>query len=280
MNEARVKVPHEWRCIRFVKRLEGDGVTRPLLCQALSESTGARVDVVVKVRTPDTPFGHNGATSLASELVCAILAAALELPVPEFGVISLNGALAEGIVDAEVAALVRRNEGANFATVYQRSYAPLAPLFSTTGKALIEALESVVTYDAAVFNGDRDQCNPNLLWGGDDLLMIDHSLAMPIHLWRDEQLEASPIMSVARLKDHVSHSSLLGRKRKFELVIERWLQAFTDRDFDAIVELVPKEWETRAGDLDKIVKFLKNRSRRFKDIQQRLRHATMKKEAL
>src|SRR5690625_2513740 len=191
MEETLIQAARTWRCIRYIKRVEGSGATRPMLCQAVDNSSGERIDVVLKVRVPDSRHGHYGPTSLAAELICAMLAQALSLPVPEYGIISIDPALAEVIDDQGIARIFRENAGKNFATKYHPSFAVLEPFFETQNKALRDLLEDVMAYDASVFNCDRMSFNPNILWRGSSLELIAPALALPVRRRSERERERS-----------------------------------------------------------------------------------------
>jgi hypothetical protein len=62
-----------------------DGKTRPLLVFGLNDSD--RTKLVLKLRHPESPVGHFGPSSLARELICAVLARRLGLPVPDYAIV-------------------------------------------------------------------------------------------------------------------------------------------------------------------------------------------------
>src|SRR5689334_16239268 len=83
-SNGRVTVEEPLRLVFFEYRDElPGGLTRPLLVAAMDEA-GNEKKVVLKVREPDVREGHFRGTSLASELICAVLARGLDIPVPDY----------------------------------------------------------------------------------------------------------------------------------------------------------------------------------------------------
>ena len=59
---------------------------------------------------------------------------------------------------------------------------------------VINQLEGVVSFDAKVLNGDRTAQKPNLLVQGNQLLLIDHSLALPVHIPGNLTRDPNPLL--------------------------------------------------------------------------------------
>lgn len=262
-----------WQCVRIKQRLEGDGVTKPLLCAAVNSRTNMRETVVVKVRNPDSEHGHNGPSSLASELICSIVAKKMGLPVPEFGIIEIPKQLSQVVEMDDVKLLIENNSGKNFATVYCSGYALYEPCFKSKRNALADIFEEVLGFDATVLNADRLECNPNLLWKPGELMMIDHSLALPLNR---SGVTCSTVLPNVELSDHVSVRQL--KKKKSDLThhrfFERWGLEFKDVDFEDVCRMVPEEWETSPGDLQRVVDFLNGRVNYLDKVRESVQEAT------
>ena len=130
-------------------------------------------EFVVKLR-------HNveaGNSAMLRELVANLLADELGLVVPEPAIIRLEADLAGSIVHEPVAESVRGSIGLNFGSknltggyVTWPNNKPIPPL-------LKEAATDVFTFDALIHNPDRRRDNPNILWKGDQIALIDHESA-------------------------------------------------------------------------------------------------------
>jgi hypothetical protein len=90
-----LQAPLNLSCFEYRRHLKG-GVTNPLLVAA-RDASGESVEVVLKVRKPESRAGHFGATSLACELICAILARSIELSVPDYAVVEVPRELISAI---------------------------------------------------------------------------------------------------------------------------------------------------------------------------------------
>lgn len=261
-----------WNCVRIKQRLEGDGVTKPLLCAAVNTQTKMRETVVVKVRNPDSVYGHDGPSSLASELICSVIAKRMGLPVPDFGIIDIPKQLSQVVEEDDVKLLIENNSGKNFATVYCHGYALYEPCFKAARHALADVFEEVLGFDSTVLNADRIECNPNLLWRPGGLVMIDHSLALQSSR---AGVTCSTVLPRHELGDHVSVRQL---KKEIGLThhrfFERWNLEFKDIDFEDVCRMVPEEWETRPGDLQRVIDFLNGRRNHFEKIQRSIQEVT------
>ncbi len=261
--------PLKLTCFEYRRRLEG-GVTRPLLMAAADE-TGKEHQVVLKVRRPDVRDGHFEGTSLACELICSILARAIGLAVPDYAIVEVPAVLLQypqAVPDEKVRQLLKANIGPNFGSSYQEaafSWSPSSAAQITT--ELIGFLADVLTFDAAVLNGDRTGAKPNLLWNGKQPLLIDHSYALPIHTADEATLVSSPLFPESHVRAHCAFNTLSGRGSEFKSLIEMWQALISDGDLRQLRALIPSTWEKRVGDLDKIFRFLSARPTRFADIQ-------------
>ncbi len=261
--------PLKLTCFEYRRRLEG-GVTKPLLMAAVDDA-GKEHQVVLKVRQPDVRDGHFEGTSLACELICAMLARAIGLDVPDYAIVEVPAALLQypqAVPDERVRRLLKANLGPNFGTIYQEaahSWHPSRAALLTT--ELLSLLANVLTFDATVINGDRTGAKPNLLWNGKQVLLIDHSYALPIHTADEATLAASPLFPESKVRAHCTFDILSGKGSGFARLLASWQAMVSDSDLQQLRALIPATWEKRAGDLDRIFRFLAARPARFVDIQ-------------
>ena len=154
---------HYIEAVEIIRRLEG-GMTRPFLCRASDE----KYYVVKGLELP--PFER------LAELLCARLAAAFGLPVPEHGVIYIDQGLTRYFPEARSSL----GEGDCFALGYLHNASDL--VFSQIGQIPIELQQAVYVFDYWVGNSDRQlTCyggRPNLMMKADgSLSLIDHNQA-------------------------------------------------------------------------------------------------------
>lgn len=117
-----------------------------------------------------------GARALVAELVAGELARALGLPVPELVIVELDPAVGRNEGDPEIRALLCASAGDNAGL----AFLPGALNFDPAARPAIEPASAaqIVAFDAFAQNMDRTAKNPNLLWSGARLWLIDHGAAM------------------------------------------------------------------------------------------------------
>jgi hypothetical protein len=249
-------------CTEYRVRLTNGSLSQPLIVGA-EDDTGTMREVVLKVRTPDRGV-HFGPTSLACELICAILARALNLPVPQYAIVEIPPNFPDVVPDPDIKNLLAANIGENFATIYQHGYSIWFPAMPKSSSVL-DDLEEFVGFDTVVLNHDRTAQKPNLLVKGEDFMLIDHSLALhPL-------LPANYLMDAARVLKHCSARVLYQKSRKYEEPGQRWKVQIGTSDLDRLRSLIPTSWETKPGELDKIFDFLSQRPLIFSHNSQHLR---------
>jgi hypothetical protein len=119
-----------------------------------------------------------GRKALIAEVICASLARACGLAVPELVTVDLDPALAPGEPDQEIQDLLRASDGLNLGV----DFLPGALDFEVGAATVDAALAGrIIWFDALIANADRSWRNPNmLLWHG-TLYLIDHGAALTFH---------------------------------------------------------------------------------------------------
>jgi hypothetical protein len=122
-----------------------------------------------------------GPKALAAEVICAGLAAALELPVPDLVTVELDPVLAANEPDEEVQALLRSSPGSNLGVDFLPGALDLDP---EAFQVSAEFAGRVLWFDALVGNVDRSWRNPNLLFWHGRPYLIDHGATLTFaHNW-------------------------------------------------------------------------------------------------
>jgi hypothetical protein len=240
------------------------------------DEQGFRRKVVLKLRKPESSVGdgHWEGTSLACELACSMMARAIGLGVPDYYIVNVSRDLLSCLPDRQVRDLLSRNLGENYGSEYKESMGLWDPDTRKRAPALLQRLEDVLSFDAAVINGDRKHEKPNLLWRKDEMLLIDHSLALPVHLWDDATIAESPLFPRDEIRQHCAFQAMRARRRVFERVYGSWNVDLDDTEIAAIRNAIPASWERQTGDLDKIFRFLSDRPGRFLEMSADLREVT------
>lgn len=250
----------------------GRGVTQARYATARDEAGGSH-RIILKLRRPPTPNGNFGATSLAAELLFAVLARGLGLNVPDYAIADLSVIIANTPRDPGVRELLLTNVGLNFASVQITPQpAPWDPACRLQSFDLRQALEDVLAFDFAIINGDRKTSNPNLLWNGSETVhVIDHGLACPVHAWPVSVRESSPLMPDDEVRSHCGHDFLLRTGRLYDQLIARWTNLVSAEFLEAMRAEIPAQWESSSGDLDAMISFLRLRHARFQEMKTALR---------
>ena len=252
------------------------GQTQPRLFDTCDEQ-GVPKEVVLKLRQPDAYIGdgHYAGTSLACELICAVLARAVELNVPDYAIVDVTQDFAESVDDESTRELLLNNIGPNFGSVYDQSLYKWESGYPSRSQVLIDQLEDILTFDAIVINIDRYGSNTNLLYSHDLLVPIDHSLALPVHSWQQDML-VNPLSRLEiNIREHCAGQLLKGKGCSYRRVFDRWQERIDAQKLEELRAMLPSPWEHEQGNIDKIFTFLKGRHRHFSDISTRLKEVLL-----
>lgn len=176
-----------------------------------------------------------GARALVAELVAGELGRALGLAVPELVIVALDPALGRNEADPEIRALLLASAGDNVGL----ALLPGALAFDPAARPALDpgAAARIVAFDAYTQNIDRTARNPNLLWSGGRLWLIDHGAALYWqHDWNGGLTGFdAPFPQIAR------HALLPWADALSDQAA--WLRAgLTDDAVDAALAAVPTEW--------------------------------------
>jgi hypothetical protein len=121
-----------------------------------------------------------GPKALVAELIVALLAQRLELPVPQLALVDLPAPFGRSEPDPEIQDLLRASHGMNVGLRYLDGAFNFDP--TAAGDVVTSAFASrVVWLDALVTNPDRTHRNPNLLVWDRRPWLIDHGAALYVH---------------------------------------------------------------------------------------------------
>ena len=252
------------------------GQTRPRVFDTCDEQ-GQLKAVVIKLRRPDAAIGngHYAGTSLACELICAVLARAVGLNVPDYAIVDVTQDFAESLDDDPTRDLLLNNIGPNFGSVYDQSLFEWEAPDQVRSQVLIDQLEDILTFDAIVINVDRHGSNMNLLYSHDLLVPIDHSLALPVHLWQQDMLvNPLPHLEIS-IREHCAGQLLKRKDCSYRRIFDLWQESIDAQKLEELRAMLPSSWEHQRGDIDKIFTFLKGRHRHFSKISTRLKEVLL-----
>ena len=247
------------------------GLTQPKLVDALDKHERYK-RVVLKLKNPGPPVGkgHFAGTSLACELICAVLARALGLNVPDYAIVKVTRDFATSVHDKSIRHLLLRNIGENFGSVHNPFLALWNARYVNRSQVFIDRLEDILTFDAVVINGDRQISNSNLMFRGNLLVPIDHSLALPVYLWEQDMLMNPPLFPPRHIRKHCASQVLKRKGCLYRRVLDNWQERINSQKLDELRKMLPCSWENQQGDIDKIFSFLESRDLHFTDISTHL----------
>ena len=168
----------EFTAAQFRQPMER-GVNSPFLVTGKEDSTNENAALVVKSRAG---YGHK-LSIMARELFALILAKKLGLAVVEPVIVELEQGFDYGANDfkdhrgVNYPQLIRDSLGANIATVHLGRDWKQWLQTSRPHSIPREAINGAFAFDALVQNTDRTGENPNLLWRGDELILLDFDKA-------------------------------------------------------------------------------------------------------
>jgi hypothetical protein len=189
-----------------------------------------------------------GGRVLAAELIVGELARAAGLRLPELALIEIDPALGRSEPHREIQELLIASAGINLAMGYLAG----AVGYDVAARRPIDGglASRIVALDVFAVNVDRTARNPNLLWQGGELWLIDHGAALYWHHGWDgsdsnleSELTASAERPFARAGEHV----LLPFADQLPAAGVALVAAFDDERIARAVDAVPDLWLEGAG---------------------------------
>jgi hypothetical protein len=226
----------------------GNGKTMPYRIEAEDEN-GVSLEIVVKY----SAGCQENEKSLVHESIAAMLGADLGLPVPEPFVVEIENTFINSINDLEIKK--RLNDSCRYA--FGSRHVPPGFAVWPTGllipdRLVTEAAE-IFVFDAIIVNSDRRPINPNCLFSGDQLAIIDHELIFGhilfwIAPWLDGGFDA--------LIDKNSHIFAKPYFRippdNLDRFIDAW-ESIPEGRFEQYKRALPPEWIQDHVYLDEII---------------------------
>lgn len=174
------------------------GKNRPNLIECERED-GDFVEVVVK----GSATTLQGCRDLAVEAICGMLAKDLGLPVPEFFAVELDPDLISNIADEQIRNELSASDRFAFGSRLLPSGFVAWPTNQPVPPDLLQAAAEIFTFDAAVVNGDRRPSNPNCMFSGSQLAIIDHELCFGLELFWTAPWLKGGFLTRSRPDDHI-----------------------------------------------------------------------------
>ncbi len=189
-----------------------------------------------------------GGRVLAAELIVGELGRAAGLRVPELALIDIDAALGRSEPHQEIQELLIASAGTNLAMAY---LAGAVGYDVAARRPVSGALASaIVALDVFATNVDRTARNPNLLWHGGELWLIDHGASLIWqHGWEGEPSAGDLAAAAARPFGRAGEHVLLPLADGLPAAGAALAAALDDDVIDRAVAAVPDAWlEGPGGD--------------------------------
>jgi hypothetical protein len=182
-----------------------------------------------------------GVLPLVAEIIVGSLAEAIGLRVPARCLVTIESGVESLNRRDELRDLLDRSVGANLGFAYLDSARMFVP--GDAGRVSEDDAAAIVWLDALVMNPDRTAANPNLMWEGESLWLIDHGAALAFQYSWSDVTEAAPSRVFAPGESHVLQSRVAN--------IEDWDELFAARltreAIEGAVADVPNDFLVAAG---------------------------------
>ncbi|TKB71752.1 MAG: hypothetical protein E8D46_16630 [Nitrospira sp.] len=237
--------------VRFDGRVQsGRTVPCRLTCEA---ADGAEVEVVAKL----SDGCDRKVTALVMEAIAAMLAADLDLPVPEPFLVTLEPEFIAGVPDETVADMARRSNPVAFGSKHLPPGYTSWPVGKAIPKDALATAAEIFAFDVLIVNDDRRPENPNCLFSGSSLAIYDHEMAFfteGIVGWQPPW-EISSLESIKRTPRHLFSEQLCGKAVNFDRFAGAWL-AVTNERLAAYRAALPDAWNAANQDADRALMYI------------------------
>lgn len=218
----------------FQKQLE-TGRTKP--CLFICDDNETEGEYVVKLKASL----ESAETGLVAELMASQLAVFLDLPTPEPAIIRVDPAIAEVINDSELANKLKKSAGLNFGSKLVTGGFKTWPVGEAVPMFLKSLACEIFAFDAFIQNPDRRAQKPNILWKGEELLIIDHEMAFsfvydicpPKNPWQVTDLDF--------LRKHLFYHNLKNQPINLDRFAGA-LETLSEKKLNNMTSNLPEEW--------------------------------------
>jgi hypothetical protein len=228
------------------------GRTKPCLMLCTDEE-GNDYEAVIKWRAGKEMCER----ALVCELMAAMLADDLDLPVPKPFIVEIASNFHVGDGKPELAAIARKSAGLNFGSQKLPVGVGTWPKDKPIPVLLRPIAAEIFAFDVLIQNPDRQRDNPNLLWSGDEIFLCDHeqafSFLMGVIGWKPPWTGHG----VEFLRKHVFFQQLTGIQHNFNRLTGA-LEALTDARLKEYIETIPNEWRSNNKAAEQIADYLRD----------------------
>jgi hypothetical protein len=195
-------------------------------------------------------------TGLICELMAALLAIDLDLPVPKPFIVEVPPKFIIGEGKPELSVIAKKSVGLNFGSQKLPPGVGTWPKDKPIPVLLRPLAAEIFAFDVLIQNPDRRRDNPNLLWSDEEIFLCDHEQAFSflMHVigwqppWTGQGTEF--------FRQHVFFQQLAGLHHDWSRLTGA-LDALTDARLDEYIEAVPNEWRKNSKAPEGIADYLR-----------------------
>ncbi len=213
------------------------GRTRPCLFLCNGEGDEAPSEYIVKTKAGM----DNGVNGLAAELLGAQLARFLDIPCPEPAIIDIDQDMVDSVLDFELKGNLLESIGLNFGSRFMHGYSTW-PVAARVPSSLKGLATEIFAFDALTQNVDRRIQRPNVLYKGDEIIVIDHESSFSF-LYALTNEAPYQISSLQFLSGHIFYPSLKGTALRLDRFAGA-LEALSDEVLEGMANDMPEAWRT------------------------------------
>lgn len=225
--------------LRYDRKMS-NGKTKPVLL-ACERATGEEVEVIAKF----SKGCDNSCSGLIREAISASLAKDLGLPIPRPYVVNITPEFIKTIPDEEISEILSASCAKGFGSERMPDgYSTwVQPSSKITGE-LLTSVREVIAFDAFTTNADRRRKNPNLLFNGNQIAMIDHEMLFMTDLnlfWKAPWIGGG-LDGFYGLGEHTLFDVAKGTTEgDFTAFLEK-LEKISDVRINEYAQAIPSEW--------------------------------------
>lgn len=231
----------------------GNGRNRACFLTCI-DLAGQRTEAVVKFNA----LSESGSGTLIREALAAFFAVDLGLPVPEPLLVEVTEAFRSSLGQSEYAERIRQSSQFAFGS------AKLGPGFQIFAPAFrlaeghIQSAAEIFVFDTFIANSDRAPRNPNCLFHGDYISIIDHDLSFlmgTILFWK-APWEVGGGDELSRVDKHIFWSQVKSKNLNFSR-LKAALAQISDERLDEYISTLPPEWMLGNNIAEEVVSYIK-----------------------
>jgi hypothetical protein len=223
---------------------------KPLLISGTDKTTYVKGDYVVKFRKAE----RMSEEASMRELLASFIAMQMEIPVVEPAIIEIDENFVELLKGQDSWAVANKSLGYNYGSKYINEYLTLL-LNKELNNHQLSYAQDIFSFDMFIQNSDRTNIKPNMLTNGEDIIVIDHEIALrfifaPFLTYKIGEMSEG---SKDWIRQHCLLPLIKGKTYDFD-IFSRKIDNLTSEFWDKTLSLIPESWRT--GQFDSIKNIL------------------------